>query len=105
MLIPFSMDNLIEGFDCALRTDWNFDFEAFNLVDADIDKKIVDMQECIKKEWPNVPNYTKGNAMPFSTEKISSMLGYKSIANGRYISEKIANMAHPWYISKVINTK
>jgi hypothetical protein len=44
----------------------------------------MDVQKILKEHWPNVPNFTTGNMMPYSTEKISSMLGYKPIQNGTY---------------------
>ena len=80
-----SIENLIEGFDCALRNDWDFNFEVFNLVDREADpKNDMDVQKIIKEHFPSVPNLTTGNMMPFSTEKISSILGYKPIQDGSY---------------------
>jgi UDP-glucose 4-epimerase len=88
-----SIENLIEGFDCALRTNWEFNFEIFNLFDKEIDRQSnLAVQDLLKEFWPNIPNYTKGNMMPFSTDKISSILGYKALSNGTYIHEDITTV-------------
>jgi UDP-glucose 4-epimerase len=85
-----SIENLVEGFDCALRTEWDFGFEVFNLLDGETDPQTnVDVQRILRETWPDVPNHSSGNVMPFSTNKISLMLGYRPIPNGRYLDEKI----------------
>jgi nucleoside-diphosphate-sugar epimerase len=89
-IVSTSFENLIEGFECALRSEWTFDFEAFNLVDKEIESHSnIDVQAVIKKHWPEVPNFTSGNMVPFSTEKLSSILGYKPIRDGKYIDDQI----------------
>jgi len=90
LVVSTSIENLIEGFDCALRNDWDFAFEAFNLVDREIESQSdTDVQKILKERWPGVPNFTIGNMVLFSTEKISSILGYKPIRDGTYIDEHI----------------
>lgn len=82
--ISTSIENVVAGFACALAADLGSGFEAFNLVDRAVDERIVDIQEFIKKSWPNVPNYTKGNECLLSTEKACSRIGYNPISNGTY---------------------
>jgi len=85
-----SVENLIEGFDCALRSDWNFNFEVFNLLDKEVEaKNNIDVQKILRENWPDLPNFTTGNMIPFSTAKISSMFGYKAIRDGKYLDEEI----------------
>jgi len=92
-----SIENLVEGFDCVLRNKWNFNFEAFNLVDRELSwKRPIDVQKIIREHWPGVPNFTTGNAVPFSTDKLSSMFGYKPIPNGRYIDEQLLYGDYDW---------
>jgi nucleoside-diphosphate-sugar epimerase len=80
-----SIDNLVEGFVCALEAPDDFAFEAFNLVDGEVDESVIDIQEFIRGRWSHVPNRTIGNECLLSTEKARSMLGYRPIRDGRYL--------------------
>ena len=82
--ISTSLENLIQGFACALENTASFKFAAFNLADADVDKTIVDVQKFISEKWPAVPNLTKGNESLLSIAKAQTLLGYGPLRGGSY---------------------
>ena len=86
-----SVDNLANGFAAAINAPDTFAAEAFNLVDAEVDKGIVDIQEYVKQNWPDVPNHTRGNESLVSTEKARRMIGYRPISNGVYFRPEVVN--------------
>jgi len=87
--ISSSIENTVAGFVAALEADLASGFEAFNLADRYVDEKIVNIQEFLRKNWPDVPNYTKGNECLLSTEKAGSMLGYNPQTGGTYFSDSV----------------
>ena len=88
-----SIENLVEGFDAALRSGWDFDFEPFNLMDAHRDlRRSVDVHAVIRERWPDVPSRLAGDEMAFSTAKIAGRLGYRAARNGTYVAARIANL-------------
>lgn len=88
-----SIQNLVDGFHAALRSNWDFHFEAFNLMDQHRDpRRSVDVDAVIRERWPGVPNRIAGDEMAFSTAKIRALLGYRAVRDGTYISERIANL-------------
>jgi nucleoside-diphosphate-sugar epimerase len=89
LYVGTSVENLLAGFLCALRPPDGLGFEAFNLVDGEVDPAIVDIQAYIRTRFPYVPNYTTGNQCLLSTEKAQSLLGYRPVSNGRYLDESL----------------
>jgi hypothetical protein len=88
-----SVQNLVAGFDAALRSDWDFDFEAFNLMDRHRDPNCSpDLHALIRERWPDVPNRIEGDEMAFSSAKIAARIGYRPTRDGTYIDERIANV-------------
>lgn len=84
--ISTSVENTANGFVQALETEISTGFDTFNLADHYIDPKIVNIQDYLKKNWPNIPNHTTGNECLLSTEKARSILGYDPKPNGTYYS-------------------
>ena len=82
--ISTSIENMIDGFACALESDLA-SFEAFNVADAHVDPQVADIQKFIKDKWPAVPNRAEGNQCLLGTEKARSMIGYNPINSGNYI--------------------
>ena len=89
LFVSTSVDNLVNGVAAALAAPDDFAAEAFNLVDAEVDPAVVDVSDYLKKNWPGVPNYTRGNESLVSTEKAQRMLGYRPKANGAYFRPEI----------------
>ena len=79
-----SIENTVAGFACALEADLDSPFETFNLVDGHVDPAIVDVQEFLEREWPDVPNHTRGNESLLSVEKARGLLGYEPAIRGTY---------------------
>lgn len=84
--ISTSVENTVNGFVQALETDICTGFDTFNLADRYIDQKIVNIQEYLKKNWPNIPNHTTGNECLLNTEKARSILDYDPKPDGTYYS-------------------
>jgi nucleoside-diphosphate-sugar epimerase len=80
-----SVENLTAGFLAALSPPEDLDFDVFNLVDPVIDRAVVDVQEFIRRRWPYVPNFTRGNEALLSTEKAQRVLGYQPVRHGHYL--------------------
>lgn len=88
-----SIQNLVAGFNAALRSDWDFDFDAFNLTDRYRHPQCsLDLHALIRERWPDVPNRIEGDEMAFSSAKLAARLGYRSARVGTYIDERIANI-------------
>jgi nucleoside-diphosphate-sugar epimerase len=86
LYISTSIENTVAGFVAALEAEQNFGFDIFNLADNHIDENIINIQKFLQQNWPNVPNYTRGNECLLSTEKARSMLGYSPKPGGCYFS-------------------
>jgi nucleoside-diphosphate-sugar epimerase len=84
-----SLENVIEGFVCALENNAGFRFASSNLADAEVDPRIVDVQEFLRQRWPAVPNFTKGNESLISIAKAQEILGYRPIRGGSYYPESL----------------
>ncbi len=84
--ISTSVENTVRGFTRALETDISTGFSAFNLADRYVDPKIVNIQDFLKKNWPDIPNHTARNECVLSTEKARSILGYDPKQGGKYFS-------------------
>jgi hypothetical protein len=69
-----------------LEADLSTGFEVFNLADRHVDERIADIQEFLRRNWPDVPNHTSGNECLLSTEKARSLLGYDPKPGGTYFS-------------------
>jgi nucleoside-diphosphate-sugar epimerase len=87
--ISTSIENTVNGYAQALKTDISTGFDTFNLADHFIDEKIVNIQDSLKTNWPNIPNHTTGNECLLSTEKARSILGYDPKPNGTYYSFEV----------------
>ena len=87
--ISTSIENTVAGFGAALEADLSAGFEVFNLADAHVDEKIVNVQEFLKNNWPSVPNHTNGNECLLSTEKARKTLGYQPQKNGTYFAHGV----------------
>jgi len=84
--ISTSVENTVEGFSRALEADLDTGFDAFNLADRYVEPGIVNMQDFLKANWPEIPNHTAGNECVYSTEKARSILGYDPKPGGTYYS-------------------
>lgn len=90
LFISTSVENLTNGFTSALETPSEYAFEAVNLSDAEVQSYIVNVQEFIEQNWPDVPNYTSGNESLLSVAKAQSLLGYRPVRSGRYLPVTLA---------------
>lgn len=84
--ISTSVENTVNGFAQALETEISTGFDTFNLADHYIDPKIVNIQDYLTTNWPDIPNHTTGNECLLSTQKARSVLGYNPKPNGTYYS-------------------
>lgn len=84
-----TIENLVRGVAAALTCADSFAAEAFNLVDAEVDPAIVDVQAYLREAWPKVPNHITGNGALLSTEKARRLLGYRPTPGGRYYRPEI----------------
>lgn len=89
LYVSTAIENLVRGFRRALDPPSSLRFEAFNIADASVDPAIVDVQEYLARDWPHVPNHTKGNQSLLSVEKAQRLLGYEPVSTGRYIDERL----------------
>ena len=85
LYVSTSVENLIGGVESALEAPGWLAFDAFNLADAEVDSRIVDIQRFVSDRWPYVPNHTAGNECLLSTEKARRVLGYRPVSGGHYI--------------------
>ncbi|MGB5295272.1 MAG: NAD(P)-dependent oxidoreductase [Thermoanaerobaculia bacterium] len=88
--ISTSIENVVAGFVGALEAPMSFGFESVNLADGEVDPEIVDVQEFIRQQWPEVPNHTTGNESLLSIAKARSLLGYRPVRDGRYLHLSLA---------------
>jgi dTDP-4-dehydrorhamnose reductase len=86
LYISTSIENLVAGFACAIEANIESGFEAFNIADAQVDERIVDIQRFVHDKWPCVPNRTTGNQCLLSTEKARRMMGYSPSKHGSYVT-------------------
>jgi nucleoside-diphosphate-sugar epimerase len=84
--INASIENTVNAFVAALEANLNSGFDVFNIADRDVDNNIVNIQDYLKKYWPNVPNYTVKNECLLSTEKARSLMRYNPQPGGTYFS-------------------
>lgn len=84
-----SIENLVNGVAAALTCSDGFAAEAFNLVDAEVDPAIADVQAYLRQAWPQVPNHVQGNGSLLSTEKAQRLLGYRPRSGGRYFRPEV----------------
>jgi nucleoside-diphosphate-sugar epimerase len=87
--ISTSIENTVNGFSQALETEIGTGFDTFNLADQFIDPKIVNIQDYLTTNWPDIPNHTTGNECLLSTQKARSVLGYNPKPNGTYYSFEV----------------
>lgn len=74
--VSISHDNLVEAFRASLQSDFK-GYGVFNIADPYIHPSVnLDIQEWIKKRWPDVPSYTKGRESLFDISKAREILGY-----------------------------
>jgi hypothetical protein len=88
--ISTSIENTNAGFSCALDANPAKGFDVFHLADRVVDRSIVDIQDFVRKKYPQVPNYTTGNECLLSTEKARSLLGYNPREGGTYYTLPVA---------------
>lgn len=84
-----SIENLINGVVAALTCSDGFAAEAFNLVDAEVDPAVADVQAYLRQAWPQVPNHVHGNGSLLCTEKAQRLLGYRPQPGGRYYRPEV----------------
>jgi len=89
LYVSTSIENTVAGFACALRPPADLRFGAFNLADAQVDPRVVDIQDYIARRWPHARNRAAGNACLLSTERAQRILGYRPVAGGRYVDESL----------------
>ena len=89
LYVSTSVENLLAGFSCAMRSPGDLGFGAFNLADAEVDPAIVNIQAYIRERWPYVQNHTVGNQCLLSTEKAQRILGYRPVRTGRYLDASL----------------
>jgi nucleoside-diphosphate-sugar epimerase len=89
LFVSTSVENLLNGVTAALSAPDDFAAETFNLVDAEVEPAVVDVQEYLRQSWPGVPNYTRGNESLISTEKARQLLGYRPQPGGAYFRPEI----------------
>ncbi|HSP18928.1 MAG TPA: NAD(P)-dependent oxidoreductase [Myxococcaceae bacterium] len=87
--ISTSVENLVNGFTCALSPPADLGADVFNLADADVSPEIVDVAAYARARWPYVPFEVRGNGCLLSTEKAQRMLGYRPRPGGRYIPAEV----------------
>jgi nucleoside-diphosphate-sugar epimerase len=83
--ISTSIENLVDGFACALSPPSDLVAETFNLADAEVDPQVVDVADYARSRWPYVPAELEGNPCLLSTRKAHDRLGYRPRAGGHYI--------------------
>ena len=89
LYISTSIENLVAGFSCALRAPDDFGFDVFNLADAEVDPRVVDIQAYVRRRWPYVPNHSVGNQCLLSVEKAATLIRYRPANGGRYIDPRL----------------
>lgn len=89
LYVSTSIENLMAGFRCALEPPDDLGFEAFNLADAEVDRRTVDIQKYVRTRWPYVPSDVPGNACLLSTDKATRILGYRPRSGGRYCDSRL----------------
>lgn len=82
--INASIENTVHAFIAALEVNLNTGFEVFNIADREVDNNIVNIQDYLKKNWPDVPNYTVKNECLLGTEKARSLMRYNPQPGGTY---------------------
>jgi nucleoside-diphosphate-sugar epimerase len=90
LYVSTSIENLVAGFAAALEAPASFACEAFNLADAEVDPRVVDVQAHVRERWPEVPNHTTGNQTLVSIDKAREVLGYSPRPGGAYIHPELA---------------
>lgn len=87
--ISTSIENLVSGFVCAIESKLTSGFDAFNLADAVVDERIVNIPAFLAAKWSHVPNHTKGNQCLLSTEKARELLNYQPCVGGTYYDASV----------------
>lgn len=86
LYISTSIENVAAGFACAIEANVEAGFDVFNIADAQVDERIVDIQAFLREKWPAVPNRTTGNECLLSTEKARRLMGYVPTDHGTYVT-------------------
>ena len=84
-----SIENLVHGFAAAIEAPASFTAETFNLVNAEVEPSVVDVQEFLRKTWPHVPNHTKGNESLLGIGKARDLLRYDPKPGGSYFRPEL----------------
>jgi nucleoside-diphosphate-sugar epimerase len=84
LYVSTSIENTVAGFARAIEAELEGPFDAFNLVDGEVDPGIVDIQAFLREHWHEIPNHTQGNEALMSVEKARRLLGYNPIRAGTY---------------------
>jgi nucleoside-diphosphate-sugar epimerase len=87
--ISTSVENLVNGFACALSPPSDVRADVFNLADAEVDPTIANVAAYARARWPYVPTALTGNECLLSTEKAQRVLGYRPRAFGHYIPTEV----------------
>ena len=86
LYICCSIENTVAGFKLAIDKDLGTGFDVFNLADSEVRRDIVDIQQFLTQNWPDVPNCVTGNGCLLGVEKARNVLGYAPQAGGSYYS-------------------
>lgn len=87
LYVSTTVENLVAAFVAAVDPPAGFGFAAVNVADATVDPDIVDIQAYLRRRWPFVPNHTTGNQGLLSIERARTLLGYRPVAGGTYITK------------------
>ena len=86
LFVSTSIENTIHGFVRAIEADLSSGFEVCNLADGHVEPRIVNIQDYLKKHWPDVPNESTGNQGLLSIERARKTIGYNPTQRGNYLS-------------------
>lgn len=86
LYISCSIENTVAGFKLAMERELSTGFDVFNLADSQVRRDIVNIQEFVARNWPDVPNRVTGNGSLLGIDKARALLGYDPRSHGTYHS-------------------
>jgi nucleoside-diphosphate-sugar epimerase len=79
-----SVENLVDGFDKALRASLAPGGHRFNLCNAEIPAEMGEVAKVVAEHWPDVPNHCTGRQALLDTTAAREQLGYAPQPGGTY---------------------